>query len=95
MAAARAAAAQRWHEHGCLLNADVPADVLRQQFRLPQSVLAPIETTLRTGRLSARGSDRVLRLAWTLCDLRAGTTPNEHDIANAVMLRQRTPLSHQ
>ncbi|WP_107660597.1 YifB family Mg chelatase-like AAA ATPase [Nocardia suismassiliense] len=95
VAAARAAAAQRWQEHGCLINADVPADVLRQQFRLAPSILAPIQTAVRTGRLSARGADRVLRLAWTLCDLRAGATPNEQDIDDALMLRQRPPLSHR
>ncbi|GAA5091420.1 hypothetical protein GCM10023319_45300 [Nocardia iowensis] len=93
--AARAAATQRWQDHGCLINADVPTDVLRHQFRLPQPTLAPIETALRAGRLSARGGDRVVHLAWTLCGLRAGVTPNEQDIADALMLGQRPPLSHR
>lgn len=91
--AARTAAAQRWQEHGYRTNAEVPGTVLRQQFPLPQSLMAPIEAALRAGRISVRGADRVLRLAWTLCDLRAGATPNDQDIADALMLRQRPPLS--
>lgn len=92
VAAARDAAAQRWQEHGCLINADVPAEVLHQQFRRTPSVLAPVEAALRTGCLSARGAERVVRLVWTLCDLRAGSAPNDQDIADALMLRRRPPL---
>ncbi|MEU2032792.1 hypothetical protein [Nocardia amamiensis] len=87
--AARAAAARRWQEHGYTSNAGVPGTVLRHGFRYPAATTAPIESALHTGRLSARGPDSVLRLAWTLCGLRAADQPSKHDVTDALILRQR------
>ncbi len=89
VATARSAARDRWREHGWLTNAEVPGSALRRRYRLPAVVLRPIEMFLREGRVTARGADRALRLAWTLCDLRGGTQPNEDDVAQALMYRDR------
>ncbi|NMN99732.1 YifB family Mg chelatase-like AAA ATPase [Gordonia sp. TBRC 11910] len=86
---ARAAAAQRWSEFGWLTNGEVPGSALRQHFRLPPAVLRPIELFLRDGRVTARGADRALRLAWTLNDLRGGAEPTEDDVAQALLFRDR------
>lgn len=90
VSAARAAAARRWREHGYASNAEVPGTVLRHDFSYPTAATTPIESALLTGRLSARGAEGVLRLAWTLCDLRAAHRPNNQDVTDALMLRQRT-----
>ncbi|NED62871.1 ATP-binding protein, partial [Streptomyces sp. SID10244] len=63
---ARATAIERWSEHGWLTNAEVPGSALRQRFRLSPKALRPIELFLRDGRVTARGADRAIRLAWTL-----------------------------
>lgn len=88
--AARAVAARRWREHGYTSNAEVPGTVLRHGFRYSRATTAPIESALHTGRLSTRAADSVLRLAWTLCDLRAADQPSKHDVTDASILRQRT-----
>ncbi|MFI1913130.1 YifB family Mg chelatase-like AAA ATPase [Nocardia sp. NPDC020380] len=87
--AARTAAAQRWSTLNMSTNAEVPGHVLRQQFRLPKEALAPVETALRHGRMSARGADRAIRVAWTVCDLRGGDCPSTQDVLQALNFRQR------
>lgn len=86
---ARAAAADRWREYGWRTNGEVPGHILRQRFRLPPETTAPVEAALRTGRLSARGADRAVRVAWTICDLRGGKAPTADDVMLALNFRQR------
>ncbi len=86
---ARSAAVDRWREHGWRTNSEVPGSALRQLFPLAPQVLRPIELFLRDGRVTARGADRALRLAWTLCDLRGASAPEENDVAQALMYRDR------
>jgi magnesium chelatase family protein len=54
---------------------------------LPHRVLRPAETFLERGALSARGFDRVLRLAWTIADLSGRDAPGTADIAEALYYR--------
>ncbi|MGW6730345.1 YifB family Mg chelatase-like AAA ATPase [Nocardia sp. NPDC055029] len=89
VAQARALAAQRWSADGWATNAEVPGHILRQRFRLPRESIAPIETALRLGRMSARGADRAIRVAWTVCDLRGGELPTVQDVLSALNFRQR------
>ncbi|MEV6768127.1 YifB family Mg chelatase-like AAA ATPase [Nocardia sp. NPDC051030] len=87
--AARSAAQTRWATLGMSTNAEVPGHVLRQQFRLSREALAPVENALRHGRMSARGADRAIRVAWTVCDLRGGDVPTPQDVLQALSFRQR------
>ncbi|WP_067846245.1 YifB family Mg chelatase-like AAA ATPase [Nocardia lijiangensis] len=89
VAAARKAAVHRWREDGWLTNAEVPGHALRQRFRLPRESVAPVEAALRMGRMSARGADRAIRVAWTVCDLRGADIPNAQDVMLALNFRQR------
>ncbi|WP_280264451.1 YifB family Mg chelatase-like AAA ATPase [Nocardia wallacei] len=86
---ARQAAVRRWSGHGWVTNAEVPGHVLRQRFRLPRESLAPVENALRQGRMSARGADRAIRVAWTISDLRGGDVPTTQDVLQALNFRQR------
>lgn len=91
VSAARAAACSRWTEHGWRTNADVPGAVLRARpWRLGRAALSAAERHLERGQLSARGFDRVLRLAWTIADLGGGTIPDEGDVSEAVFFRTGT-----
>lgn len=88
VADARAAAAERWAGRW-RTNADVPGTQLRSRWRLPSEVTRPAERALERGVLSARGFDRVLRIAWTLADLAGHTGPDGGDVAEAVGMRSR------
>ncbi|HEY3895661.1 MAG TPA: YifB family Mg chelatase-like AAA ATPase [Pseudonocardiaceae bacterium] len=87
---ARAAARARWAGTGWGTNAEVPGPVLRRRFRLPRAVTMPIETALHRGRVTARGADRTLRLAWTLADLAGRDRPLLEDVSAAMGLRDRS-----
>jgi len=88
VATARQRQAERWAGTSWRLNGHVPGPLLRHgRFRLPHQVTASIDTALDRAFLSMRGYDRCLRLAWTLCDLRAGDQPNADDVGRALALR--------
>ncbi len=89
VAEARARAAHRWAEHGWRTNAAVPGTVLRTGFRLGRQVVRPIDLALREGRLTARGADRCLRLAWTLADLAGRDRPVRDQVWAALDLRKQ------
>lgn len=85
--AARATAAERLRGTGWRINADVPGPALRSRWRLPPAVTAAADIRLDRGELSARGYDRVLRVAWTVSDLAGRTRPTVTDVEEAVALR--------
>ena len=86
--AARAAAADRWSALGRRLNAEVPGTRLRRPpWQLPAADTAELRARLDSGSLSARGFDRVIRLAWTIADLAGRARPDRHDVGEAIHLR--------
>jgi magnesium chelatase family protein len=88
VAQARAAAARRWSADGWRLNAEVPGPVLRRApWRLPPGDTADLRESLDKGLLSARGFDRVLRLAWTIADLDGRDRPGRAEVSEAIQLR--------
>ena len=88
VAAARGAATDRWHDTPFRANGAVPGSILRAPPWLPApDVLRPTERHLETGTLSARGFDRVLRVAWTVADLAGRTAPDAGDLDEALFYR--------
>lgn len=69
------------------LNAHVPGTELRRSRPPRREAVAPIEARLSAGSLTARGADRVLRLAWTLADLAERDQPDKDDVYAALALR--------
>ena len=61
--------------------------MLRSRWRLPATVTAAADVRLDRGELSARGYDRVLRIAWSVSDLAGQTRPTATDVEEAVALR--------
>ena len=85
---ARAAARQRWSAFGWNTNAEVPGPVLRSAaWRPVRSALCRLDDELELGSLSARGCDRVLKLAWTLADLAGVPAPGLAEVSEAIGLR--------
>ncbi|MCY0934451.1 YifB family Mg chelatase-like AAA ATPase [Streptomyces sp. H34-S4] len=69
------------------LNAEVPGHELRTRWPAAPGALAQAELDLERGLLTARGLDRVLRVAWTVADLRSRDRPDALDVAVALELR--------
>jgi magnesium chelatase family protein len=85
---ARAAAGERWAGTGYALNGDVPGALLRgARWRLPRAAMRLAEESMRRGLLSARGLDRVLRVAWSVADLGGHSVPDADDVAEALYYR--------
>ncbi|WP_030487497.1 YifB family Mg chelatase-like AAA ATPase [Micromonospora chokoriensis] len=88
VAAARQAAATRWADLGRRLNAEVEGPHLRRPpWRLPARSTAELRGRLDSGSLSARGFDRVIRMAWTIADLDGRDRPDRDDVREALQLR--------
>jgi magnesium chelatase family protein len=94
VAAARDAQAQRWAGCGWSLNAHVPGSRLRRgQWRLERSVTVDLDAALDRGQLTLRGYDRVLRVGWTLADLRGRPSPTRADLGAALTLRNQDAVA--
>ncbi|MEI2779192.1 MAG: YifB family Mg chelatase-like AAA ATPase [Tetrasphaera sp.] len=90
---ARRVAAERWRAHGWERNADVPGPALRLgPHALSRAVTAGLDRALEAGRLTLRGYDRTLRLAWTQADLVGHGSPTAEDVGMALALRTSEQL---
>jgi magnesium chelatase family protein len=87
VAAARAVARERLRPEGLRCNAEVAGSLLRGRLRLPPPALVSASRALDLGLLSARGFDRVVRVAWTLADLAGRARPDRSDVECALGLR--------
>lgn len=92
VAAARAAATRRLAGTPWRSNAEVPAVELRNRWPIPARLLHDVDSQLDCGRLSARGRDRVQRLAWTVADLAGRAAPSREDVEEALALRSGASL---
>jgi magnesium chelatase family protein len=86
VAAARERTAARLRDTPWRLNAEIPGSELRQAFRPPASALAPLERAMDSGQISARGVDRVIRVAWTLADIAGTGRPTASETSYALGL---------
>jgi magnesium chelatase family protein len=87
VARARELAADRWAALGYRVNAQVPGEVLRTGVcTLPTCDINPLLELLRVGAVSDDGYDRVLRVAWTVADLRGADRPDLGDVNAAIEL---------
>ncbi|MCF2528541.1 YifB family Mg chelatase-like AAA ATPase [Yinghuangia soli] len=84
---ARARAAHRFADTPWSVNAEVPGRELRSCWATDPDALAMAARDLERGRLTARGLDRVLRVAWTVADLRGHDRPTSDDVGTALELR--------
>ncbi|RPK90578.1 MULTISPECIES: YifB family Mg chelatase-like AAA ATPase [Streptomyces] len=84
---ARARAAERLAGTPWTTNSEVPGHELRTRLLAAPGALAAAERDLERGMLTARGLDRVLRVAWTVADLRGADRPDASDVMVALELR--------
>ncbi|MCX3058900.1 YifB family Mg chelatase-like AAA ATPase [Streptomyces beihaiensis] len=68
-------------------NSEVPGHALRSRWPAAPGALQEAELDLERGFLTARGLDRVLRVAWTVADLTGHDRPGAQEVALALQLR--------
>lgn len=84
---ARRTAQERFTDSHWTCNAQASGTWLRSNTS--KTALALIDQALEHGRLSLRGADRTLRLAWTLADLSGKTSPGRDEMMQGIALRTR------
>ncbi|KUJ39969.1 YifB family Mg chelatase-like AAA ATPase [Streptomyces sp. MI02-2A] len=72
-------------------NSEVPGRELRSRWHAASGAMHEAERSLERGVLTARGLDRVLRVAWTVADLAGHDRPDATDVALALQLRTGVP----
>ncbi len=88
--AARERQARRLEGTPWATNGEVPGGYLRRELSSPEADKVLSDATARG--LSARGVDKVLRLAWTLADLGARQRPQGQDFRVALAMRRGETL---
>ncbi|OIJ65916.1 YifB family Mg chelatase-like AAA ATPase [Streptomyces mangrovisoli] len=89
--AARERAAVRLTGTPWRTNGEVPGRELRGRWHAAPGAMDEAERGLERGVLTARGLDRVLRVAWTVADLAGHDRPDAGDVALALQLRTGIP----
>ncbi|WP_320781180.1 YifB family Mg chelatase-like AAA ATPase [Streptomyces sp. CRN 30] len=88
---ARERAAARLADSPWRTNSEVPGRELRSRWYAVPGAMDAAERDLDRGTLTARGLDRVLRVAWTVADLAGHDRPGAADVAQALHLRTGVP----
>ncbi|MFD8304851.1 YifB family Mg chelatase-like AAA ATPase [Streptomyces sp. NPDC059690] len=89
--AARQRAAARLAGTPWRTNSEIPGRELRSRWHAASGAMDEAECNLERGVLTARGLDRVLRVAWTVADLVGHDRPDATDVALALQLRTGVP----
>jgi magnesium chelatase family protein len=86
---ARDRAARRWRGQrpGHMLNGAMPSSVLRGSMAPDVAAADVLAAAISSGRLSARGADRAIRVAWSLADLSGVDRPGLEHVGRALTLR--------
>jgi len=94
VAEARQVQRQRLTGTSWRVNGDVPGAALRNgPLRLPAQVTTDLDRAMDRGMLTLRAYDRVLRLAWTVSDLRTAAAPTRADVGIALSLRVQSAVA--
>jgi magnesium chelatase family protein len=86
VAAARARCAARLAGTSWRVNADVPGTALRRSFPPRTGALASLDRAMELGQVSARGADKIIRVAWSLADLAGADRPGPDQVNLAIGL---------
>ncbi|MDQ0810893.1 magnesium chelatase family protein [Streptomyces sp. B3I7] len=89
--AARERAAARLTGTPWSTNSEIPGRELRSRWHAVPGAMEEAEHQLERGTLTARGIDRVLRVAWTIADLTGHDRPGVTDVSLALQLRTGVP----
>ncbi|MET4059678.1 magnesium chelatase family protein [Arthrobacter sp. UYP6] len=88
VAEARSVQHQRLRTWGYETNAEVAGNLLRGPLRPSSHATTALDRAMDRQTLTARGYDRVLRVAWSVADLFGHATPDADDVGQALGFRQ-------
>lgn len=86
VAAARDRATRRLAGTPWRLNAEIPGAELRRAFPPQQGALKSLDRAMELGQVSARGADKIVRVAWSVADLAGKPRPGAGEIDVAIAL---------
>jgi len=86
VAAARDRAARRLAGTPWRLNAEIPGAELRRTFPPEHGALKSLDRAMELGQVSARGADKIVRVAWSLADLAGKPCPGAGEVDVAIAL---------
>jgi magnesium chelatase family protein len=86
VAAARERSAARLAKTPWRLNAEIPGSQLRRSFPPAAGSLKSLERAMELGHVSARGTDKIVRVAWSLADLAGKERPASDEVNLAMGL---------
>jgi len=87
---ARAVARERFADFGFELNSAIPSELLRTKFRAESKAMSALHILIEREEITARGFHKILRLAWTIADLRGVPIPRIDEVETALALRTET-----
>jgi magnesium chelatase family protein len=86
VAAARERCAARLAGTSWRVNAEVPGSALRRSFAPQTGALTSLDRAMELGQVSARGADKIIRVAWSLADLAGKDQPGADQVDLAIGL---------
>jgi magnesium chelatase family protein len=86
VAVARERAAARLAGTPWRVNAEVPGTALRRSFAPAAGALTCLDRAMELGHVSARGTDKIIRVAWSLADLAGKDRPGADQVNLAIGL---------
>jgi magnesium chelatase family protein len=86
VSAARERCASRLAGTPWRVNAEIPGTVLRRSFPPKPAALTSLGRAMELGQVSARGADKIVRVAWSLADLGGKDQPGPDQVNLAISL---------
>lgn len=87
VAEARLRSRHRWRGQDFRLNVQAPGAFLRRSFPLEDSLMEILEEQAGRGQISWRAADKIVKLSWSIADLRGHESPSFDDFSEAIQLR--------
>ncbi len=84
---ARKRTLERLREYGLTLNSQVPSNLLRSPLKAEKSAMSHLHSLIDKEAITARGFHKVLRVAWSISDLRDYDRPGLEEVEIALALR--------
>ena len=86
---ARARAAARFNQYPWKLNSQIPSQLLRREFAPERQAMNFLHDELDREHITARGLHKIIRVAWSIADLREIKVPTISEVQLAYAMREK------
>jgi magnesium chelatase family protein len=90
---ARQISADRFTKYSFTLNSQIPSELLRTRFKAQQMAMSALHNLIDREEITARGFHKLLRLCWSIADLREVAIPGIEELEIAISLRSATEIT--